>query len=134
MKHKAKFMLLWSSYLYCVLCQQYTFLTEDVRLKNYQYEQGMQSGNDVIWRCCVLSNLECYMAKSHKNITLYCWFNFMLSEYDYIQFTAGLVYWIWTAQRSVDNHFNDNSTQKEQQVLTDALCPVCEDTPQLRSI
>ena len=26
----------------------------------------MQSGNDVIWRCCVLSNLECYMQNRTK--------------------------------------------------------------------
>jgi len=66
MKHKAKFMLLWSSYLYWILCRQYTLLTEDVRFKNYQYEQGMQSGNYVIWRCCVLSNLEYYMQNRTK--------------------------------------------------------------------
>jgi NADPH-dependent glutamate synthase beta subunit-like oxidoreductase len=34
----------------------------------------------------------------------------------------------------VEKHFNDNSTQKEQQLLTDALCFVCEDAPQLKSI
>ena len=93
----------------------------------------MQSENDVIWRCCVLSNLECYMQNSTKMLN-YCWFKFMLSEYNYIHFTGGLVYWTWTARRSVDNHFNDNSTQKEQQLLTVALCLVCEDAPQLRSI
>ena len=72
-------------------------------------------------------------AKSHKNVTLYCWFTLILSEYNYIHFTAGLMYWTWTARRSVDNHFNDNSTQKEQQLLTDALCLVCEYVPQIRS-
>ena len=34
--------------------------------KNYQCEQGMQSGNDVIWRCCVLSNLESYTQNRTK--------------------------------------------------------------------
>jgi len=41
-------------------------------------------------------------AKSHKNVTLYCWFKLILSEYNYLHFTAGLTYWMWTARRSVD--------------------------------
>jgi hypothetical protein len=33
---------------------------------NYQYEQGIQSGNDAVWRCCVLSNMECYTQNHTK--------------------------------------------------------------------
>jgi len=51
-------------------------------------------------------------AKSHKNVTRYFWFKFVLSEYNYIHFTASPMYWIWTARVSVDNHFNDISTQR----------------------
>ena len=40
MKQKAKFMPLWPSYLYCILCRQYTFLTEDVRLKTISMNKG----------------------------------------------------------------------------------------------
>jgi hypothetical protein len=36
-------------------------------------------------------------AKLHKYVILYCWFKSMLSEYNYIHFTVGLTYWIWTA-------------------------------------
>jgi hypothetical protein len=65
--------------------------------------KGCKVGMTAIWRCCVLSH-----TKSHKNVTLYCWFKLMLSEYNYIHFTQGLLYWIRTAHTSVDNHFNDN--------------------------
>jgi len=60
--------------------------------------------------CTVRSGM--LYAKSHKNVTRYCWFKFMLSEYNYVHFTAGLMYWKWTARGSVDNHSNDNSTQR----------------------
>jgi hypothetical protein len=52
---------------YCIISWlNISFVNRRCNENNYQYEQGMQSGNDATWRCCVLSNLECYTQNHTK--------------------------------------------------------------------